>query len=139
MPRRVPRRKTLFTVPEAPDAPPALLCGHCECGHVFFPAQRLGCERCGAHGDRIRIVEEPARGALQAFATVYRPRPPEGEAPMVVGTVTLDAGPAFEVTLAAREEELSVGQRVHGVLVESGCDDAGNTVLDCRFAPDGPA
>jgi hypothetical protein len=58
---------------------------------------------------------------------------------MVVGTVMLDAGPAFEVTLAAREEELSVGQRVHGVLVESGRDDAGNTVLDCRFAPDGPA
>ena len=58
---------------------------------------------------------------------------------MVVGTVMLDAGPAFEVTLAAREEELCVGQRVHGVLVESGCDDAGNTLMDCRFAPEGSA
>ena len=139
MPRRVPRRTTLFTVPEAPDAPPALLCGHCRCGHVFFPAQRLGCARCGAHGEDIRIVEVPAQGVLRAFATAYRPRPAAGEAPMVVGTVVLDAGPAFEVTLAAAEQELSVGQRVHGVLVESGRDDAGRIVMDCRFAPEGPA
>jgi uncharacterized OB-fold protein len=137
--RRVALRETLFTVPEAPDAPPALLCGRCRCGHVFFPAQRLGCERCGAHGDDIRIVEVPAQGVLRTFATAWRPRPAAGESPMVVGTVMLDAGPAFEVTLAAREEELRVGQRVHGVLVESARDDAGQVLMDCRFAPDGPA
>ena len=136
MARRVARRKTLFTVPESPEAPPALLCGRCECGHVFFPAQRLGCDRCGAHGDRIEIVEVAARGVLRAFATAHRPKPEEGQRPQVVGTVMLDAGPAFEVILDAREEALAVGQRVRGLLVESGHDDEGQIVMDCLFAPE---
>ena len=136
MTRGVSRRKTLFTVPESPEAPPAILCGRCECGHVCFPAQRLGCDRCGAHGDRIEIVEVAARGVLRAFASAHRAKRPEGAPPPVVGTVMLDAGPAFEVALDAREEALAVGQRVRGLLVESGRDDEGRILLDCRFAPD---
>jgi uncharacterized OB-fold protein len=136
MARRIARMQTLFTVPESPEAAPALLCGHCECGHVFFPAQRLGCERCGAYGDRIEIVETAARGVLRAFARVYRPRPAEGARPQVLGTVVLDAGPAFEVILAASEEDLSVGQRVRGLLVESGHDEQGRILMDCVFAPE---
>ena len=136
MARGVSRRKTLFTVPDSPDAPPAILCGRCECGHVFFPAQRLGCDRCGAHGARIEIVEVAARGVLRAMAAAHRTKRPEGALPLVVGTVMLDAGPAFEVALYAREEALAVGQRVHGLLVESERDDQGQIVLDCLFAPD---
>jgi len=139
MARRVSRKKTLFTAPDAPDAQPAILCGRCECGHVFFPAQRLGCDRCGAHGDRIEIVEVAARGVLRAFATAHRAQRPEGAEPLVVGTVMLDAGPVFEAVLDAREEALAVGQRVDGRLVESGRDDAGQIVLDCRFAPEAAA
>jgi len=137
MARRVARKQTLFTVPESPEVPPALLCGRCECGHVFFPAQRRGCERCGAHGNRIQIVETAARGVLRAFVTVHHPKPKPGDRPRVVGTVMLDAGPVFEVILDAHEDELAVGQRVRGLLVESGSDEKGRVVMDCVFALEG--
>jgi len=48
----------------------------------------------------------------------------------------LDGGPVIEVVIDADDESaLSVGQRVSGRLVDVGEDGAGQTVVDCFFAP----
>ena len=36
-----------------PDRP-ALIGGRCVCGHVFFPMQTYGCEKCGRYGDDLK-------------------------------------------------------------------------------------
>jgi uncharacterized OB-fold protein len=140
MTRRIATKKTLFTVPPTPDRPPALLGGRCCCGHVFFPPQRFGCDVCGAHGDRIQIVELAASGVLKAFAVAHRQRRADGTSPPVVGSVILDEGPAVEVMLDTEDDSgLFAGQRVHGRLVETGRDDEGRSLVDCRFTPEGGA
>jgi uncharacterized OB-fold protein len=134
--RRIARKKTLFTVPPSPDEAPALLGGRCSCGHVFFPPQRMGCDVCGAAGDAIEIVELAAGGVLKSFAMTHRRTRPGGGSPLVVGVVALDGGPVIEVVIDADDESvLSVGQRVSGRLVDVGEDGAGQTVVDCFFAP----
>ena len=36
----------------------------CRCGHRNVPAQRLGCERCGAYGDALSSTTIVARGRV---------------------------------------------------------------------------
>jgi uncharacterized OB-fold protein len=140
LPRRIPRRPTLFTAPEDPATPPALRCGRCDCGHVFFPPQQLGCERCGAHGDALEVVEVAARGVLQACAASHREPRADARGPRVLGTIVLDAGPALEADLDVSGPELPrPGQRVAGRLVEVERDDEGRSVVDCQFAPEAGA
>ena len=137
MSARVARKKTLFSVPESPDEPPALLVGRCSCGHRFFPPQRLGCEQCGAFGDSIAIAPLAARGVLKTFATAVRQTRPGGDAPLSVGGVLLDDGPFVEVVLDVDDAgALAPGLRVSGRLVTVGEDDAGHAVVDLFFAPE---
>lgn len=138
MPGRAARKSTLYTVPDSPDARPALLGGHCSRGHVFFPAHRLGCDVCGALPEEIEIVELAASGVLKSVVTAHRQRRVDGSGPLVVGTVLLDDGPAVEVVLDADDAgDLSVGQRVHGTLVEGAKDEKGRTLVDLVFEADG--
>ena len=140
MTQQIARHETLFTVPEAQDAPPALLAGRCLCGYVFFPPHRFGCEACGAGPDEISIVEIAARGILKSFARSHLETHPDGGTPYIVGEVLLDEGPALPVVLAARDEtSLSPGMRVVGKLVPDKPDDQGRVYVDCHFAPEGGA
>jgi uncharacterized OB-fold protein len=62
------------------------------------------------------------------------------EAPFTVGVVVLDDGPAVRATLTCRtDDSLSIGERVHSVLVPQGTDDDGNEIVELRFEPEGGA
>ncbi len=76
-----------------PTPTPALVvrCTSCRrCSSTTWPEQPFGCERCGAHGDDLAVLEVPARGTLQAFATVHTH--PTVPVPFTVIEVLLDAG-----------------------------------------------
>jgi len=114
----------------APDRP-ALLGAECACGHVFFPLQAYGCERCGSREIRPRALS--GSGRLLAAARVHRHAGRARQAPFTVVAVALDDGPVVR-TLAAEEEKapLAVGQRMMTRLV-SVFDADGAPRLDLRF------
>lgn len=41
------------------------------CDYEFFPPQELGCERCGAAGDRLSHASVPAVGTVRTRVTVH--------------------------------------------------------------------
>lgn len=140
MSERIAKRQTLFAVPPAPSTETVLLGARCTCGHVFFPRQRIGCEVCGAHGNEIESIELAASGTLQAFALAPRQQRPGSTAPLIVGTVVLDAGPAVEVVLDVDDTAgLSCGQRIAAHLAPVGEDESGRQIVDCFFAPVQPS
>ena len=136
MSERIAKKPTLFTVPADPDAPPRLCGGRCRCGRLLFPAQRFGCDACGAAGDAIRPADFDAEGVLTAFATSHRQRRPGSESPLVVGTIALDAGPVVESALAVEDASgLRIGARMRPRLLDVSVDDDGRRVVDCFFEP----
>lgn len=138
MSERVSKRPALFRLPRSGESGPRLLLGRCRCGHVFFPPQRYGCERCGAGPEALDVLEAPARGALRSAACLHRGRSDEG--PRAVGTVVLDAGPALEAPLdEPPPEPLPEDARAEGVLVETGEEAEGARVVDLRFRVEVPA
>jgi len=140
VPERVAKKRTLFTVPPAPSIETRLLGSRCRNGHLAFPPQSAGCEVCGAYGDEIERVELAATGTLRTFARAHRQQRPGSDAPLVIGTVVLDAGPAVEVVLDVDDADtLECGQRVAGHLVEVDEDESGDRVVDCYFTPIEPA
>ena len=140
MSERVAKRQTLFTIPTASGSETKLLGTRCSNGHLSFPPQQSGCEVCGAYGDEIESVELDASGTLGSFVVARRQqRPGSSAAPLVIGTVVLDAGPAVEVVLDVDDARLlSRGQHVTGHLVEVAEDESGRPIVDCFFAPARP-
>jgi len=137
MQERVAKSPTLFTVPVAPRSETRLLGTRCSAGHILFPPQRIGCEVCGAHGEDIETIELAASGTLSTFAVSHRQQRAGSTAPLVVGTIVLDAGPAVEVILDVDDTaELSRGQRVVGHLVPVAEDESGRSIVDCYFGPE---
>jgi hypothetical protein len=136
MSERVATKPTLFTVPADPNAPPRIRGGRCRCGRLLFPPQRFGCDGCGASGDAIEDFDFDGDGVLNTFATSHRQQRPGSDAPLVVGTVALDAGPVIESALAVDDAAgLRIGARVRPRLLEVGTDDDGRTLVDCFFEP----
>mgnify|MGYP005714137211 CR=1 FL=1 len=84
--------------------------GACECGYLFFPWQRYGCERCG--GTTLRRKPLVARGILRSSATVHVFRGEGYEVPFTVGSIALDEGPVIRALVEG--DGLPVGQRVEG-------------------------
>ena len=120
---------------------PPLIGQHCSgCGHVAFPPNPYGCEVCGAEPAALERRELAGAGELAAFATVHL-HPGKGiEAPFTVGVIVLDDGPALRATLTCPTDDgLSIGERVHSVLVSQGSDDEGNEIVELRFEPEGGA
>lgn len=74
------------------DGRVGLVGGECRCGHVFFPFQQFGCERCGAFGDAIeeRLLE--GVGQLSSQVEVVMPSPAGLPPPYRIGTVHLARG-----------------------------------------------
>lgn len=111
--------------------------GRCQCGHIFFPMQSYGCENCGALGEALEATELAGSGRLVAAAKVHVHKSESRQAPFIVASVELDAGPLVRTLLdwPLDQEPPVPGTRMTAVLlrVEGGCDD----VLDLRFRPEG--
>lgn len=89
----------------------------CErCGLVAFPAERYGCERCGAPPADHRRERVATDGVVIARATVHRHHHPEPATPFVVVEVLLDGGPALKA-LHAGTGPVHIGDRVTGTLL----------------------
>jgi uncharacterized OB-fold protein len=123
-------KPALYRASGTPDVPehPALLGGECRCGHVFFPWQTYGCERCGSDGDALTPRALGGRGVVEACAEVHLHAAPDREAPFTVAAVRLDDGPLVR-TLVAQE---CVGTLVPGDTVVTTLVKAGGA-SDLRF------
>jgi uncharacterized OB-fold protein len=112
---------------------PALLGGVCACGHVFFPLQVYGCERCGGVDLRPRTLS--GAGRLLASARVHL-HPGKGrDAPFTVVAVELDDGPIVRTLAAGDAAGLLPGARMVTVLTPV-VDLEGGERLDLRFTPE---
>ena len=128
-------KPTLYRVEGSAAAPdhPVLLGGVCACGHVFFPLQHYGCERCG--GLDLQPKALAGAGELIASARVHL-HPGKGrEAPFTVGSIRLDDGPIVRTLIEVDETDLRPGTRMATCLVEA-LDLEGASHLDLRFAPE---
>ncbi len=113
---------------------PALLGGVCACGHVFFPLQAYGCERCGGVDLQPRVLS--GAGRLLASARVHL-HPGKGrEAPFTVGSIRLDDGPIVRTLIEGDLGALHPGLAMVTTLVPV-ADAEGAPRLDLRFAPEG--
>lgn len=89
---------------------------HClNCDYRWFPPNAFGCERCGAFGERLEVVEFRGRGRLVSFAFV-----PDGEAGFVLASIALDDGPVVRGILVPSDDgEPRIGDRVEAYLDEA--------------------
>lgn len=124
-------KPTLYSVG---DSAHVVLSGRqCRCGHVFYPPQDFGCEKCGSFGTSIKSRDLGASGRLISWATVHMHAASYPKAPFVVGKIALDDGPFVRALIKVdSEKELVAQSRVTGVLVPTH-DDAGH--FDLWFSP----
>lgn len=120
------------------DGRPVLLGQVCAaCGHVSFPRQDFGCEKCGAYGRALREKELEARGILRSYAEVHAHFGKGIEAPFTIGEIALADGPLVRATMALREGETPViGQPVSGRL-QPQRNAEGKEKLELRFEMQG--
>jgi uncharacterized OB-fold protein len=104
--------------------------GRCKCGHVFFPMQHYGCERCGRSGSDLQPVDLTGQGVLAASVTVHLHARPERLAPFTIGTIKLDDGPVVRALLTGPVDNLAPGCRMIATLTSVGSTDG---ALDLRF------
>lgn len=95
------QKSPLFTVAGTEGVPdrPALIGGRCTCGHIFFPMQTYGCEKCGRHGEHLQTIPLSGRGRLHTFAQVHLHARPEPRTPFTVVSIALDDGPIIRALL----------------------------------------
>lgn len=106
-------------------------CGHC--GHVAFPRQAYGCEKCG-DVDHIHDQNLPCIGTLASFATVNLHRSDRIAAPFIIGEVKLRSGPTIRITMVETSDgDLAIGADVHGVLYRPG-DPSAKMPTELRFS-----
>ncbi len=115
-----------------PDRP-ALIGGRCVCGHVFFPMQTYGCEKCGRYGEDLKKISLSGRGRVLAFARVHIHARPYPKVPFTVVVVALDDGPVIKALLdPAVDDELRSGAVMVAKLVQQRREGGVQNVL--RFA-----
>jgi len=112
---------------------PALLGGVCDKGHVCFPLQHYGCERCGSVDLRLRPLA--GVGRLLASARVHLHAGKSREAPFTVGAIQLDDGPIVRTLIVGDDARLAAGMRMATTLVTV-ADAEGRPCLDLRFEPE---
>lgn len=128
-------KPSLYTVPPDAQTPPQLLGGRCRCGHVFFPMQTYGCEKCGAAGDALQPAALPATGTLVASSRVLMHARKDREPPYVVVSVRLDDGPVVRTLLDEDTTDLlPIGAPLQGRLMEVGGTESGAPLVDLRFS-----
>jgi uncharacterized OB-fold protein len=112
-----------------PDRP-ALLGGACACGHVFFPLQAYGCERCGGTDLQPRALS--GAGRLLAAARVHLHTGKGREAPFTVGSIRLEDGPIIRTLIVGDGPPPRPGAAMLSLLAPV-TDAEGATHLDLRF------
>ena len=112
-----------------PDLP-ALLGGACACGHVFFPLQAYGCERCGGTDLQPRALT--GAGTLLASARVHLHAGKGREAPFTVGAIRLEDGPIIRTLIEGDATRLRPGAAMVALLAPA-ADPEGAPRLDLRF------
>ena len=134
MPNRTAVQPELYS-PDSADNP-SLNGSKCRaCGYVFFPPQRYGCESCGAPPEKLEAVQLAGRGKLHSYATVHLHMGTDIKTPFTIGLIVLDDGPAISSTLTnPTDEGLAIGDRMKSVLVTASTDQAGNEMVELRFA-----
>lgn len=109
-----------------------MTCGRC--GHVAFPRQRNGCEKCGATDADLTNDELVCRGTLVSYATVHMHQAKTIAAPFVIGEVKLDRGPTLRATMVeATNAALQIGARVVGTLFPAPASGDAPPRLELRF------
>lgn len=109
---------------------PALIGGACACGHVFFPLQHHGCEKCGRTDVSPKALS--GTGHLIASARVHLHQGKGREAPFTIASVQLDDGPVVRTLLVDTSQPAATGMRVVTTLVPIN-DSSGAQKLDLRF------
>jgi uncharacterized OB-fold protein len=105
----------------------------CEtCGHIAFPEQSYGCEKCGEneyiHGEKLACI-----GHLTSFATVHLHHAKNVTAPFIIGEVRLESGPTIRITMVESvPDSLSIGAPVNGIIFRSS-QAATEEVAELRF------
>lgn len=100
----------------------------CARGHVGFPFQTFGCERCGAL--QLEPVDLAARGVIAASAVVPIVLSQGPPPPFAVAAIRLDDGPMVRALLENLDG--APGEVVEGVMVELAPGDA-DAAMDLRF------
>lgn len=111
----LPSRRQAAAGEDAPlhDTLPGPRGVHCRaCGTTLWPPQEYGCERCGADGTQLQLVELPGSGVLTSYAAVYSH--PQLPTPYTVVEVVLDGGQLVRGLWSAGPEPV-VGTRVAAV------------------------
>jgi uncharacterized OB-fold protein len=104
------------------------------CGHVAFPRQSNGCEKCGATDPDLSDEELVCRGTLVSYATVHMHQAKTIAAPFVIGEVKLDRGPTVRATMVeATDADLRIGARVVGTLFPAPTSGEAPARLELRF------
>jgi uncharacterized OB-fold protein len=117
------------------DGVPMLRGTRCEaCESTFFPPLAIGCQVCGATGDRLAAAQIAAAGVLHSVATVHRHDSSDFTGPFAVCEVQLDDGPLIRATLVEILDLDSIGRRVEGRWIVVREDGDGNEVVEPRFA-----
>jgi hypothetical protein len=111
------------------DSRPVLKAVRCGCGHIAFPFQIFGCERCGAFAG-LEKVGLPALGTIAACAVVQMPSTDGPGTPFAVAAVRLSSGLVIRALLA--ELDAQPGDTVEGVMVSVSAERPEPTV-DLRF------
>jgi len=124
-------KPTLYRTQES--GPPVLIGRQCQCGHVYFPPQDYGCEKCGATGSALQEKILQGQGKLVSWATVHMHAKPYPKAPFVVGKIALSEGPVMRALLKVPDEQgLQSGMAVKATMVPV---DEAQEVLDLWFEP----
>jgi uncharacterized OB-fold protein len=77
-------------------------------------------------------VDLAARGRLHSFATVYRHRSEDIEAPFTIAEIVLDDGPVIRATMTTNEG-FTIGDLVAAEWVVNAVDDADRETVEPRF------
>ncbi|QKG21377.1 OB-fold domain-containing protein [Actinomadura verrucosospora] len=136
MPEPHPAAPAAAIADPRPSGPPHLRGVACTaCGRTAFPAQDLGCERCGADGAALRPAALAGTGTVAAAAVVHRHDGPGIDAPFTALAIVLDDGP-FVHALLDGDGSPAPGTRVEAVAAGTDGDGA---IVEVRFAVSGGA
>ena len=114
---------------------PSLKGGACLCGHVFFPMQPFGCEKCGRWGDELKPRALSGAGRIVSLATVHLHAGKGRQAPFTVAMIALEDGPTIRSLLdVGSENEARAGAQVVATLSSTVPAEDGTPLLDLRFA-----
>lgn len=109
-----------------------VLCGNCS--FLDFPYQEFGCQQCGAPGDSLALQYIDPIGSVLASAKVNHYTGDDIDAPFVVASIRLAAGPTVRGTMAT-SSPVSRGTDVVGTFVTTARSEDNDLVAELRFEP----